>query len=784
MEKAAFSASVRAIVEFALLSGDLLPGSSLARMREGTLSHQARQRSVLDARAEIPVRGQVESGGVTLNINGRVDLLYERDGITVVEEIKLCPAEGAPQAATPVHRAQAVCYGHLLELPQAIIRVLYVNRDGSEAAAFDELLSTDEMRARFDAYVAPYFAMISEKARWAALRDESIRALPFPFDGYRQGQREMAVQVYWAVKTKKRLFLQAPTGTGKTAAAMYPALKALGEGLTGQIFYLTARTTAQQSATAALHPMRHQGLRLRALTLTAREKICERLSSGEHARCDVRDCPGAIGFFDRLPDALADIRQLDEWPREAVCEAAARHTLCPFELGLCLAEEADLILCDYNYAFDPAVRLRRIFQWTTNVTLLVDEAHNLPERTRGMLSAEMDAAQLKDIRRDIGKAMGRKAPLYKALTALTAAIEALPDGVSKEKPEGLLAPLSDVMDQIIIAPPALPLSDLPRTVIAAMSALERFDARYAVLTVREGKRVHAQIACLDPAPHLRESTRKLRGSVFFSATMTPLSAFRDAIGGTEADGLLSLPSPFPEENLLVMRRALSTKYRAREHTAGAVAEAILALITVRPGNYLACFPSYAYLKHVREEIEKRISGESLSWRDPEGIAPAEQSTPGITLHIQRGGMDDAARAEFLAAFVPRETGAMLGMVVMGGIFGEGVDLPGDMLSGAIIVGVGLPQIGPEREMLRAYYDEAGMDGFAHAYRYPGLAKVLQAVGRVIRTETDMGVALLIDSRFFSPEYEALLPPWWGKMTEARDAAAIRQMAENFWRRGI
>ncbi len=727
------------------------------------MGHQARQRSLPNARAEIAVRGRVEGEAVTLEISGRVDLLYQRENLPVVEEIKLAPAGAPPMVAIPVHRAQAVCYGYLLGVERAIIRVVYVRTSGAEVAAFEEPMSEAQLREEALGFVMPYLRMAEERFLWRKVRDESIRALTFPYDGFRVGQREMAVQVYWAIKSKRRLFAQAPTGTGKTAAAIFPALKALGEGLTGQIFYLTARTTAQQNATAAIERMRESGLRLRALSLTAKEKLCPCAAENSAWRCDMLHCPYADGFFDRLPEALAAMRLGDHWSREAVVKVAREHQICPFEFCLTLSEEADVVLCDYNYAFDPAVRIRRIFLWTANVTLLVDEAHNLPDRGRAMLSAELSSGELREARRSAGKALSRKMPLYKALTGLIGWLEALDPGERKELPKGLAELLADCMDGALEVLSSLYLGDLPRQLLAAINAVKRFDDKYALLARQEGKRgIRATLFCLDPGPHLRDITRKLRGSVFFSATLTPLSAWRDAIGGEKEDGLLSLPSPFPMENLLVLRHAVSTRYRSREGTAENVARAILAMVRGRPGNYLACFPSYAYLRLVEEQLQ----------------AHGQE----VTLHAQQSRMDEAAREMYLTVFAPRAKGMLLGLIVMGGVFGEGIDLPGERLSGVIIVGVGLPQICPERELLREYYQEALTDGFAHAYRYPGMNKVLQAVGRVIRTETDRGIALLIDDRFLHREYAGLMPPWWGGAEVVSGTEDIQSRAEMFWRR--
>ncbi|MCL1964225.1 MAG: ATP-dependent DNA helicase [Firmicutes bacterium] len=766
MDKPVVTAPVRAVVEFALLSGDLLPGSQLSRMRDGMLGHQARQASLPDAATEVPVRGRAEGERVTLEVSGRIDALYERDGQTVIEEIKLCPAGGAPEGPAEEHRAQAVCYGHMLGKGAAIIRVAYVEQGGAEVVSFEEWLDAEALCQAFLAFTRPYLAMVEERAAWRAVRDASILPLAFPYGGYRAGQRDMAAQSYWAIKLKKRLFVQAPTGIGKTAAALFPALKALGEGLTGQIFYLTARTTAGKNATAAIKRMRESGLRLRALTLTAKEKVCGgRGTRGESDfaawRCDMLTCPYALGFFDRLPAALADMRAQDDWSREVVEQAAGRHRVCPFEFSLSLCEEADAVICDYNYAFDPASRVRRVFQRTTNLTLLVDESHNLPDRARDMLSAVLDSEPLREIRRAAGKALGRRAPVYRHLTGLIRWMDSQAAGASPVPPDALRPLLTLLTDASLAVVRETPLGDLPRILAAAIATLERFDERYVMMTEREGGRTRVTLYCLDPAPHLHEAVRKLRGAVFFSATLTPLPAWRDALGGTEEDALLSLPSPFPRENLLVLRYAVSTRYRVRERTAEAVAEAIAAMAEARPGNYLACFPSYAYLRRVKEAVEARA--------------------PHVVTHAQWGGMDDAAREKYLSVFQPRAAGALLGMVVLGGVFGEGVDLPGDRLSGVAVVGVGLPQVCLARELLRGYYARTLGDGFAHAYRYPGMNKVLQAVGRVIRTETDQGVALLIDDRFLAGEYTALMPSWWGAAEAAGSAEGIARRARLFWR---
>lgn len=760
------SASVRAVVEYTHHPHDMLPSGGIERMRDGMLGHVARQQSLERARAEVTVRTTVYGDLIELDIVGRIDALFRRGDLFVVEEIKLVPAyDSPPEEALPAHKAQAACYAHLLakdeSLEYVIVRVLYVGKDGAETVAFEETASAAALADRFETLVRPYLQMLEGRARWREIRDASIRNLVFPFPAYREGQRELAIQVYWAIKSKKRLFAQAPTGTGKTAAVLFPAVKSLGEGLTGQIYYLTARTTARRNAEAALSRMRAGGLRLRSLTLAAKEKLCPFRPDEGAWRCDLLSCPRAKGFFDRLPDALEAMREGDDWSVDAITRLSDAFCLCPFEFSLTLCEEADVVICDYNYAFDPTVRIRRIFQSGTNLTLLADEAHNLPERARSMLSGVVDTAALRLARRGAGNRLGRKHGLYAALTGLIRMVELCEEGVSEAPPDGLGSALERCLDEALDTSNRINLAELCGNLFRAVAALERFDEQFAVLVEKVGKATKLTLFCLNPAPHLQEITRRLRGCVFFSATLAPLSAWRDAIGGGEADGLLALPSPFPRENLLVLRQSISTRYRAREATAESVAGAILAMAEARVGNYLACFPSYAYLRMVRERIE--------------------EAGALVRLHVQQSGMDEAARTAFLAQFAPEPKETLLGLVVLGGIFGEGVDLPGDLLSGVAVVGVGLPQICPKRELLRAHYQKELGDGFAHAYRYPGMSKVLQAVGRVIRTETDRGVALLIDDRFFEPAYAQLLPLHWD-VKPAQSASRVRELALRFWAR--
>ena len=771
----ALHAAVRTVVEFSVCGEDLQVGGS-QRMVEGGQAHRARQAQAVEAdsgyRTEVPLSITVEGAGVRLEVSGRADGLFWREGLLVVEEIKLAARDAEHHDARPEHWAQAACYGHILCVEDALaaltLRVLYVDVDGAQIACFEQTHTAPALAALFDGLVTPYLAYIEERVAWHARRDASLARLPFPYDAYRAGQRAFAANVYVAVRDRKRLLGQAPTGIGKTAAALFPALKALGEGLTGQVYYLTARTTGKAIAMAGLARMRAQGAMLRTLELTAKEKCCPR-EGGMH--CDPAVCPYIKGYFLRIGDALEALLAQPCWDAETVYAAATAHTVCPFECSLALCERADVVVCDYNYAFDPGARLQRIFLHRRDLTLLIDEAHHLVDRARDMLSAQLDSGDLRALRRTWRAAHGQKSDFYRAVTAVLHALEALRKGMTEQEhalaePPDLRALVQAFAEE---ASAALDRHLLPgRALLDAfldaqnfLACLGRYDDTYATLLRRQGKELAVRLLCLDPAPYLQKCTAKLRGVVAFSATLSPLRGYAQLLGFEESDGLLALPSPFPPDNLCVMVRGVSTRWAHRADTLPQVVDAVAAMVQARTGNYLCMFPSYAYLRSAQELLARQH--------------------PALRLLVQQGDMDEAARADFLAQFVPGGEG-LLGLAVMGGAFGEGIDLPGERLSGVAVVGIGLPQVCVERETLRDYYQRALGDGFAYAYRYPGITRVLQAVGRVIRTEQDVGVALLIDDRFQHAQVSALLPTHWLPPRVAYRTEQIEESLRAFWQR--
>ena len=740
--------SVRGLVEFTLHGADIRPAGSMRDMQEGMLGHKARQGLLGEGwEAEVPLALTVPvDEEAELLLTGRMDAFC--DGmVPVIEEIKLWQRKDPPLLPLEAHEMQAVCYGHMLcqerGIGQVIIRVVYVDRRGKVRGEFDTPMTADECQSRFQTVFEPYVRRMRLVRKHRRERDASLKQLTFPFGSYRPGQREMAIQVYTAIKQGKRLFASMPTGTGKSVASLFPALKALGEGLTGQVYYLTARTTQRQGALEALRRMRNQPLHLWTLTLDAKEKQCPAVTL-----CHPDFCPRAKGHFLRDHAAIEEMLSIDDWSPENIRAMADKHCLCPFEFALSLAEIADLTICDYNYALDPAVHIQRIFDKTGDVTLLIDEAHNLLSRVRDMLSGAVDGGRIRKLRTAVGKTAGRKHALYKAMTEVLKAIDDLPIP-EEEHDEGELTKLPTSFDNACMeladafmeahndrfpwGEEGEKLRDVVMPLLSFIRARKRDTTEYAWLWQgRKSKTIHA--FALDVSSYFEEVTTMLRGVVCFSATMHPLKDMKLLLGGQEEDACFAMPSPFPKENLLLHQLDVNTRYRFREAACPEIAAAIRAMVEAKPGKYIAFFPSFAYLRQVSELLE-------------------------LPHQAQRSGMTDEERQAFLAPYTP-EGEPVLSLCVLGGIFAEGIDLPGDALDGVAIVGVGLPQVNLFQETLRAYYERTFGDGFLYAYMLPGMQKVAQAVGRVIRTENDQGVALLLDDRYRQAAYRRLCPEHW------------------------
>ena len=730
-------ASVRQVVEFSLHESDLSPAAFAARrMREGAAAHRARQsagaQSETAYQAEQSLSADDVEGEITLRVSGRADgLLLAEDGAQVIEEIKLGTEQNP---LIPAHRAQAAMYGHMLCRKEGLagvrLRILYVDENGTPVRLYEEDADSAQLRTEFRALCAAYCAWAEKLLARRQARDASLAELAFPYDGYRAGQRKFAANVYIAIREKKRLFAQAPTGIGKTMAALYPAVLALGEGKCARVLMLTARTTGRRSAMDALAVLFAHGAKLLAVEIAAKDKVCPM----EKRDCRPEVCPYAKGFYDRLPDALAEALSGGCRGRGEIDALAQTHTLCPFELSLALAQLADVVVCDYNYVFDPFVAIDALMQG--GAALLIDEAHQLAPRVQDNASAAVGAKQLRELRRGAGQALGRKHTLYKALTAALHALEkaaqteAFAAGRQEKPPEDLNAAMAGVLDaagEALAEGAGLSASDAFSLAAAWQYAAGRLDERYAVLTEGAGKNARMELFLLCAAQDILEKTKKARGTVFFSATLAPFEAARRMLGSLEGDACLALPSPFDKSQLDARILPIDLRYAARAASAPLVADAIGAQIAARDGNAIVFFPSYAYLEKVGALLEERgVSGAALM-REARGLSEDEKNA-------------------LLGAFEKQGQKVVL-LAVLGGAFAEGIDLAGERLENVVIVSTGLPQPDARVRAMQRYHDESGADGYFLCMTLPGMVRVIQAAGRLIRTEADRGALLLIDSRY-------------------------------------
>ncbi len=778
--------SVRDLVAFYLRSGDL--GSSFVsaqRAVEGTRGHQyVQDQRPPEYRSEVHVRHRVEDveSDLSLEIVGRADGVLLKGDELLVEEIKTTYSSLEQDRPDNQHHwAQAKIYAYILaeeHRPGRIeVQLTYVQLDTGEMHEDRRDFTHEELQAFFLEMAQRYLRWARIWHVWAARRNTSISTLAFPFPSFRPGQHELTEAVFETVVSSGRLFAQAPTGIGKTVSVLFPAVKALGEGEVEKIFYLTAKTSGRTVAEKAVEDMRGGGLRLKSCTITARDRICFNARDGKP--CDAETCEFAIGYYDRINDAVEDTFACrDDFTRVAIEEAARKHQVCPFELGLDLSLWSDVLICDYNYVFDPKAYLRRYFMETGgNYGFLVDEAHNLVDRAREMYSAQIRRSEI----RAVIKALGQDLPAVRhALGSLDhyfktqiqrCADEGRGDGwLDRDPPEDLLPLLQRLQTEI---EPVLArnrpttwkeiLTDLFFSVLSFLRVYDLFDEHYVTYGEKRGQAdLILRLYCLDPSNRIHEACKRGRSATFFSATLTPIDYFRRLLGGERADYTLELDSPFPPENLLVMiADHIDTSYRGRGMSYDDVARSIAAAVSGRRGNYMVYFPSYKYLQEVLPRFE----------------AVAERNTL-VMMQVPR--MNERQKEQFLDVFNVSNPETVVGFAVMGGIFGEGIDLVGERLVGAIVVGVGLPQIGLERDLIKGYYDDHESAGFAYAYTYPGMNRVLQAAGRVIRSDVDRGLLLLIDKRFSREDYRELYLPSWGTPKQTRNVEEIGEAVDAFW----
>jgi Rad3-related DNA helicase len=771
--------SVRNLVEFIFRSGDIdSQFMSNSRALEGTKAHQKVQKKneYESYLPEVSLKHEVPFKGFSFSVEGRADGIITDGGLLLVDEIKSTsrPIELIEEDGSETHWAQAKCYAYIYCVQNSIesigVQLTYCQLETDDIKRFRRHLSLVELEEFFFDLLDRYLVWAALTRDWTALRNASIRGLDFPFESYRKGQRELAVSVYRTIAEGKKIFVQAPTGTGKTISTLFPAVKAVGEGHVSKIFYLTAKTIVRGVAEEALAKMKDCGLELKAVTLTAKDKICFK----EKSICSPDHCEYAKGHFDRANDALLEmLRMENSFTRQVIEVYARKHRVCPFELSLDLTLWADCVICDYNYVFDPRVYLRRLFSDAPgDYAFLIDEAHNLVDRARDMFSAELSKRPILELKK---KFQGKEPGIAKALNKLNSFMVSMrklaeEEGhhVQESEPKDIYPLLMKFMSESEEWLAKNEESELHEDLLELyfnalgfMRTAEFYDERYITYADNSMNETRLKLFCLDPSFLLRDAQQRGKASVFFSATLTPIEYYTEILGGGDDSYRMSLPSPFDVSNReLLIADNISTKFRNRERTYASVAESIRSFIGQKRGNYIAYFPSYRYMNEVHALFSDR--------------------NPEIRTIVQSGSMTEAERESFLGEFHRDSGEGLLGFCVLGGVFSEGVDLKHDELIGAVIVGVGLPQLCFERDVIKDYFNRKNGQGYDYSYVYPGMNKVLQAAGRVIRTETDRGAILLIDERFGSRSYQQLFPGNWFPHRRVRSVSELEGCLSGFW----
>ena len=781
-EKKKIRVSVRGLVEFLLRSGDLdnRRGGFAEReaMQMGSRLHRKIQKSMGAAyQAEVPLGFEKEYEHFILSVEGRADGIFTDPEGTVIDEIKgIYQNLERLEEPLPLHLAQAKCYAYFYGLDRKLekigVQMTYCQMETEEIRRFRETYSLAELDLWFADLLDQYWKWAEAQWQWERKRDASMPGLEFPFP-YRPGQREMVSAVYRSILRRKQLFVQAPTGVGKTMSTVFPAVRACGEGLGSRIFYLTAKTITRTVAEEAFSVLKDRGLAFKVLTITAKEKMCLL----EEPDCNPAACPRARGHYDRINEAVFEILTgQSRYQREDILAQSEKWQVCPYELELELASWMDAIICDYNYVFDPDVKLRRFFgegSRKEDFIFLIDEAHNLVERGREMYSAEVCKEDFLDLKkkvrpfsRKLERALERcnhQLLLYKRECEGIRRFESA--GTFAMLAAGLLGELEDFLQELEEGALRKEALEFYFGLRAFVSVYDLVDSNYMIYgRHREDGCFCLKLCCVNPAGNLQNCLDKGRGAVFFSATLLPVTYYRKLLSGRgEEDYAVYIPSPFdPEKRRLLIGRDVSSRYKRRgPEEYRRIAGYIHAVVEARPGNYMVFFPSYLMLDEVYGIYREAYGGKDCLCQTP--------------------SMQEGEREEFLRAFREGREENLIGFCVMGGIFSEGIDLSGEKLIGALVVGTGLPQISDERELLRTFYEEKGENGFDYAYRFPGMNKVLQSAGRVIRTTEDRGVIALLDDRFCGPEYRALFPREWS------DAAVctlkgLPELLREFWSR--
>lgn len=763
--------SVKDLVAFSASSGDLVadvPAGPSAQ--EGIQGHQRLQKARGDEwQSEFSLKQSIPLGQHTITLRGRIDLLRASPTPAIIEEIKTAyvPLDQVPEAQLKLHWAQATVYAYLYHLSLCekdcadshySVKISVYHLRKKRLYSEEKTLDIEQLKLETEALIERFLQWYIPYTEHKQKVVQSAQQLSFPFAQYRRGQHTFARTVFRTIRDKQHLLVQAPTGTGKTLSTLFPALKAMGTEHIEQILYLTAKGSAQETALNTVTLLAEKsGLYLDHLVLRAKEKSCPCRSPDENVRacCETEEglCAYTLGFFDRLPEARLDCLKARHLSPERLLAIAHKHRICPFELSLQMVRWASLVVGDVNYALDPLVRLSAFDRGKNRRVFLIDEIHNLNDRAREMYSAELHSADA----RHIAKQLKNQPTLKRHINTIARALLDLEfDERPSHPPLPVIKAVRKTLDSLLRQEPnpqrlfsglgssICGWSDWLKQLYRFIAILELYGEahRCTLQVVKKGTKaqVSLRLLCLDAAPFLQQQYHSARALVGFSATVTPMHFYHRVLGFKNPEAQYAWPAVFPSEHQLTLRcDYIDTRWQAREQTLSELVALIHAVISAREGKYLIFFPSYAYLEMTAA-----------------GFAEQHPKYPTV---VQRPDSEKSDRDAFLSAFFESDQ-AVLGFAIMGGVFGEGVDYLGAALDGAVVVGTGMPQPSAEQKLLSNYFEKQGLNGFQYAYQFPGFVRVQQAAGRVIRSEEDRGVVVLVDPRFRRSDYHALMPPHW------------------------
>lgn len=770
--------SVHELVDFVLRKGDIDSRSfNSMTMQEGTRIHniyQSKQGS--NYLKEYPLKGIFSYEDSLVYLSGRSDGIILEE-VPIIEEIKStnCDLNSFFKENEEWHLGQAICYGYLYAIEKGLdkvkIRLTYISQVNNDILKKNYCYKTDELLTKIHQYFDVYFQFARIIETRKNKLNESLNKLRFPFSNTREGQMELIDFTKQAIENADSRFAEASTGIGKTMATIYSTLSYLKDDKLDKVFYLCPKNTNFDNAAKALEILNKEGYLLSFTEIRARSKMCPYKLEKV---CNPDDCPLTVGYYSKLKDVLRDCLVHENLLNsEIIDKYAKKYDVCPFELSLDFSVYTDFVVCDYNYAFHPISYLRRFFEVpdkTYRIFALVDEAHNLIDRARDMFTVTFSEEDYKNLKKEL---KGYRSPeINKILRKINQDLRLFKQFEFNDQPIILeqldskfiqhITKLRSEINVLETDNPKLKLKkgkdfliDLYKFIVINDLLNDGFkiilDNKYDNLTIK--------LFCIDPSSFINKSLFHFLGTLFFSATLTPIDYFQKVNLNRDGFKTISLPSPFnPNNFFLIINDNISIKYKDRDKTLEEVVKEINIFVSKKVGNYLIFVPSFEYSR----KIEKYFINDSR-------------------FVFQTATMTNKDKDDFLANFKENPQESRVGVCVISGSFAESIDLTGDRLIGVVVVGVGLPQVNFENNLVKDFYIQKEMNGYEFAYMNPGINKVLQALGRVIRTQNDKGSALIIDSRYAQSHYFSVLKDRYKNYTKIKDSNGLTKALNSFYK---